>query len=69
MSEKEPITITSEQEHRIAELAAELVIKKLPDEFYKHVGKTFVQRLFFVVLSLVVGFAVAKGWVNVGFSK
>lgn len=53
----------TEREMLIAELAANRAVKKMTDNFYKEVGKTFVSRWLIIIGSMVVAFAVGKGWI------
>ena len=56
----EPIELT-EREKLIAKEAARIAIEELSDEFYKKVGKTFIEKILLLVGALVVGFFVGKG--------
>ena len=53
----------TERELLIAELAANRAVKKMTDNFYKEVGKTFVSRWLIIIGGMVVAFAVGKGWI------
>lgn len=53
----------TERELMIAEVAANRAVKKVTDNFYKEVGKTFVSRWLIIIGAMVVAFAVGKGWV------
>lgn len=54
----------SERELLIAQKAAEIAMQKMTDEFYKQVGKTFVQKVLIFLGAIIVGWALAKGWVT-----
>ena len=51
----------TERERLIAKEAARIAIEELSDEFYKKVGKTFIEKILLLVGALVVGFFVGKG--------
>lgn len=54
------------REMAIAQLAAEIAVKKMTDDFYQQVGRTVVQKFLIVVgaLSLAaLAYAKGKGWV------
>lgn len=61
----EPIELT-EREIAIARRAAEMAIAQLSDEFYKQVGKTFIQKFVIALGLFVVGFGIARGWIKFG---
>ena len=56
----EPVELT-DRERLIAKEAARIAIEELSDEFYKKVGKTFIEKILLLVGALVVGFFVGKG--------
>ena len=56
----EQIELT-DRERLIAKEAARIAIEELSDEFYKKVGKTFIEKILLLVGALVVGFLVGKG--------
>jgi len=56
----EQIELT-ERERLIAKEAAKIAIEELSDEFYKKVGKTFIEKFLLIVGALVAGFFVGKG--------
>jgi len=51
----------TDRERLIAKEAARIAIEELSDEFYKKVGKTFIEKILLLVGALVVGFFVGKG--------
>jgi len=51
----------TDRERLIAKEAARIAIEELSDEFYKKVGKTFIEKILLLVGALVVGFLVGKG--------
>lgn len=46
---KNNLPLTEDQIEQIAELAAERAISKLTDHAYKAVGKSIVEKLFYIV--------------------
>lgn len=52
----------TEREILIARVSADLAVKKMTDNFYKEVGRTFVSRWLIIIGSMVVAFAMGKGW-------
>lgn len=46
----------------IAERAADVAVKRVMDNFYKEVGKSFVNRWLIVIGAAVVSFSAGKGW-------
>ena len=56
----EQIELT-DRERLIAKEAARIAIEELSDEFYKKVGKTFIEKILLLIGALVVGFFVGKG--------
>lgn len=61
-SEPIPLEGFTDREIRVAQLAADLAEKRMRDEFYKSIGKTFVNRIFVWIGVAVVAFAAGKGW-------
>lgn len=61
----EQIELT-ERELAIARRAAQIAVQELSDEFYRQVGKTFVQRFLIAVGLVAVGFGVSRGWIKLG---
>lgn len=59
-----PQNSLSERELLIAQRAAEIAMQRLSDEFYKQVGKTFVQKVLIFLGAIIVGWALARGWVT-----
>lgn len=57
----------TEREILIARVSADLAVKKMADNFYKEVGKTFVSRWLIIIGSMVVAFAMGKGWLVTPF--
>jgi hypothetical protein len=51
----------TDRERLIAKEAARIAIEELSDEFYKKVGRTFIEKFLVLVGALVVGFLVGKG--------
>lgn len=47
--------LTEEQIEQIAEMAATKAVKKMTDEAFKAVGKTVVEKMFWVIGALAVG--------------
>jgi len=47
--------LTEEQIEKIASLAADKAVKKMTDEAFKAVGKTVVEKLFWIAGVLVIG--------------
>lgn len=58
------MTELTEREKLIAQEAAKLAVKMVMDEFYKNVGRNFVQKFFILVGAGAVGFAIARGWIT-----
>lgn len=54
----------TEREVLIAKLAADLAVKKMTDNFYKEVGRTFISKWLIIIGAMVVAFGAGKGWVN-----
>lgn len=54
----------TEREILIAKHAADLAVKQMMDNFYKEVGRTFVNKVFIVIGIVVVAFSVGRGWIN-----
>lgn len=44
-----PLVLTEEQLDAIAEKAAEKAVAKITDQVYKQVGKSFINKLFWIV--------------------
>lgn len=60
--------LTDDQIEAIASKAAELAVQKMTDNAFRAIGKGVVQKFFYVVGVLFlggVGFAQAKGWINI----
>lgn len=56
----------SAREMAIAQLAAEIAVKKMTDEFYLQVGKTVIQKVLILIGGVaftVWAYAKGKGWV------
>ena len=54
------------REMAIAQLAAEIAVKKMTEDFYSQVGRTVVQKFLIVVGALAFAlwaYAKGKGWV------
>lgn len=49
---------------KAAELAAEIAVKRVTDNFYKDVGRTVVSRWLIIIGAAAVAFAAGKGWVR-----
>lgn len=54
----------TEREVLIAKLAADLAVKKMTDNFYKEVGRTFISKWLIIIGAMVVAFGAGKGWIN-----
>ena len=63
--ENAPLTA---RELRVAQLASDLAIKKMQDNFYKNVGRTVIDRWLIIIGAAFVAFAGGKGWLSVFFS-
>ena len=63
-SDTSPVDLSelTDRELRVAQLAADLAVRKMQDEFYRNVGKAMVTRFFVWVGIIVVAFAAGKGW-------
>lgn len=57
----------TEREILIARVSADLAVKKMTDNFYREVGRTFVSRWLIIIGSMVVAFAMGKGWLAAPF--
>jgi hypothetical protein len=53
----------TERERLIAKEAAKLAIEEMSSEFYKKIGKTFVEKIFIWAGLFFVGLVVGKGWI------
>ena len=53
----------TEREMLIARKAARLAAEEMTNEIYRTVGKSVLTRVFVWVGAVVIGFAVAKGWI------
>ncbi len=65
--ENKEVQLTETQFERIAERAAQLAVDKLMDQGFKAVGKTVVEKLFWIVGVLALGLYMwlqAKGLVK-----
>ncbi len=59
--------LNDEQIEEIAERAADRAIQKLTDEAYRSIGKSIVNKLFYIVgvLSVALYFwAIQRGWIK-----
>lgn len=54
----------TEREKRIAQEAAKLAMAEMTNEVYRAVGKTFFQRILWVIGALAIGFGVSRGWIQ-----
>ena len=52
----------SDREIRVAQVAADLAVRKMQDEFYRNVGKAMVTRFLVWAGIIAVAFASGKGW-------
>lgn len=53
----------TERERLIAKEAAKIAIEEMSSEFYKKVGKTFVEKIFIWAGLFIFGLVVGKGWI------
>lgn len=64
---RKEVHISEEQMEAIAEKAASKAVKKMTDDAFKAVGKTVVEKFFWVIGLLSVGLlglAASKGWIQ-----
>jgi hypothetical protein len=54
----------NDRELLVAKHAADLAVKQMTDNFYKEVGRTFINRFFIIVGAAFVAFAVGRGWIS-----
>jgi putative NADH-flavin reductase len=47
-----------------AKIAADMAVRQMTNNFYQEVGKTFVSRWLIIIGSMVVAFALGKGWLT-----
>lgn len=57
-------TKLTDREILVAKMAADFAVKKMTDNFYKEVGRTFVSKWLIIIGAMVVAFGAGKGWVN-----
>lgn len=56
----------TEREMRIAEMAAELAVKKVTEQFYAQVGRSVFNKALILLGAAFVGWATGKDWVKFG---
>lgn len=56
----------TDREIRIAELAAELAVKKVTEQFYAQVGRSVFNKALILLGAAFVGWAAGEGWVKFG---
>lgn len=54
----------TDREKLIAQEAARLAMAEMTNEIYREVGKTFFQRILWVIGAVVVGFGISRGWIQ-----
>lgn len=64
MVDYDPRMDLTERERMIAEEAARLAVKRLTEDFYKQVGKNFINKFFIIVGALAVGYMSGKGFIK-----
>lgn len=52
------------REMRIAEMAAELAVKKVTEQFYAQVGRSVFNKLLILLGAIFVGWAAGKGLIK-----
>ncbi len=56
----------TQRELAIARVAARLAVEGLTNQFYQQIGKSVVSRALMWIGAIVLGFALAKGWIVFG---
>ena len=67
IEKREVMALTDQEIEEIAERAAEKAVHKLQNEIYKSVGKSVLDKLYYVVGVLAIalaGYAASKGWIK-----
>jgi len=54
------------REMRIAEMAAELAVKKVTEQFYAQVGRSVFNKALILLGAVVVGWATGMGYIKFG---
>lgn len=61
-TEVETVKLT-DRERIVAEHAADLAVKKMTENFYREVGRSFVNRWLIIIGAAVVAYSAGKGWI------
>jgi len=56
----------TDREIRIAEMATELAVKKVTEQFYAQVGRSVFNKALILLGAAFVGWAAGKGWIKFG---
>lgn len=63
MSDSDELKLT-ERELQIARKAADIAVKQVMDNFYREVGRSFINRWLIIIGAAVVAYGAGKGWIN-----
>lgn len=53
----------TDRERIVAEHAADLAVKKMTENFYREVGRNFVNRWLIIIGAAVVAYGAGRGWI------